>query len=439
MALNAELRTKILNYVRHADREIEPVFVGREDLFAVAADAAGSCADGHPRGQTVCLAGPPGIGKSAFLDALQARSQDNDWGGPPTLTVPVAPDDLWHPHRVLWEIGQALPDDWRKGAVQDVSTFLRSLFRRGFSLGAFGLGASVNAAEDEGGDVLAEGLFGLLRDAPKGAAVCLAVDEAHGLEPTPGKPVNLLLRRLHMGKYKDFPVFALLAGHSQTLNVIRASVSRRLAGGHLKHMQPLSRSESKEYVSGILDYCGIQGPTHRKRKFAGWTADLCKGFPHHLRSAMTALGREALRIDSVRLRDLDASRMAKEVGRLRKEYYQHRMAGLGPATPVVRAVLAKWGPDGAPSLESAADDLADAIADVDARRLARMRKAGIEFAEDVASRMISSGLLSADAQGERWRCVIPSLRQYVLSDQFETPPPPDLAGTLRIDRLQRQK
>ena len=426
MGLNAELRAKVEDYVNRSDREAEPVFVGRKDLFATVASAAQSCADGHPRGQTVCLAGPPGVGKTAFLDALRLRSLGGNWGGPPTLTVGIDPDELHDPRLVLAAVALAMPEKWRSGLSERIRKLMMKFAERAISISAFG--ARIALAQPEGPPPsLWDGLANLL---PKNreAVLCLSVDEAHKLKPTPGEQDNKTLAKLHFGNQRErLPAFALLAGHSQTPDVIARSVSRRLAGGHLKYVQPLGRRESKAYVAGILEHCGVQGSAQEKLRFATWTVDVCGGFPHHLRSAMTALGGEILRADSTRLRDLDTSRMVQEIERLRREYYRHRVAGLRPAMPVVRKVLAKWGPNGATSREAAENDLADAIASVDAQRLARMRKAGIEVAEDLADRMVSRGLLSADEDGERWRCIIPSLRQHVLTDRFETPSPPNLS------------
>ncbi len=426
MGLSAELRTKIVKYVRHADREIEPMFVGREDLFAAVADSALSCADGYPRGQTLCLAGPPGIGKTAFLDALRERSLAGDWGGPPTLTVEVDADELHDPRLVLAAVALALPDNLSGRLDGRVRQSLSDFAKRIISVSA--LGAQIALTQPEGPPPsLWNGLANLL---PKGreAVLCLAVDEAHKLKPTPGQRDNEVLAKLHLGRQRErLPVFALLAGHSQTPEVIAPSVSRRLAGGRLKYVQPLGRSESLEYVAGILEHCEIQGPTQKKRKFAAWTAEVCGGFPHHLRSAMTAFGKEVLRADGARLRDLDVTRMVQEIGRLRREYYYRRVADLRPAMPVVRTVLANWGRDGAVSREEAEDDLADAIAGVDAQRLERMREEDVHTPKRLADRMISAGLLAADEAGERWRCIIPSLRQYALTNQFETPSPPNLS------------
>ena len=425
--MDAKRKAKIDLYVSHADRGVEPLFVGRKDLFETVRKAALACASGQPQGQTLCIAGPPGIGKSAFLAALRRRELAGR-GGPFTLFAEADPWRLHDPRFVLERLKAVL--DAIKPASQRAKDKAQAAGGRIQSVSALGFGGAVGPRPPKA-DPLAEGLAKALDDAPEDIALCLTVDEAHQLRPTPGREINELLAMIHAGAYVRFPLFVLLAGHSQTPDVIQPSVSRRLAGDHLVHMQPLSVRESKEYVQGVLDHCEARGS---RRRLADWIAEECGGFPHHLRSAMTAVAEEMLRTDSTMLRDLDAGRIAQRIAKLRLDYYQRRTEDLGPAMPAVRAVLAKWGPDGAPSREAAEDDLAHAIAGVDAQRLERMREEGAHTPKRLADRMISRGLLAADSEGERWRCVIPSLHQHVLGQQYATPPPPNLRYSSHFHR-----
>ena len=253
--------------------------------------------------------------------------------------------------------------------------------------------------------------------------MCLAVDEAQRLKPTPGGEANELLANVHAGEHADFPLFVLLAGHSQTPDIIQPSVSRRLAGRRAVRMQPLSGEEARTYLAGVMDHLGLLGPAKVRRRLIDWLAAECGGFPHHLRSAMTALGAEMLRADSARPGDLDAKRVAADLAGLRVDYYQGRLSGLRPALPVIRELLGDWGPAGI-SLERAEDDARALLARMGADMRAELRAAGMGTGPDLVGAMVSRGLLAADAGGERWRCLIPSLRQYVLTGTFRTRPPP---------------
>ena len=410
-------RQRIQSYVNLADREIEPVFVGRKDLFGTVASAASSCAEGHPRGQTVCLSGPPGIGKTAFLTELRRRGLD-DWAGPPMLVADVDPWRLHDPRFVLERVAAAFAEHdktWTR-----LRKWTRDTGGRVRSFSALGFGGGIDPKASTI-DVLEAHLAKRLDGGPERFVLCLAVDEAQQLKPTPGGRANELLAVIHAGVYAKFPLFVLLAGLSQTPDVIRPSMSW-LAENRDVRMQSLGRSDAKFYVQGVLDHVEAAGPS---RRLVDWVMRECGGFPHHLRNAMTALGKEMLRAGSVRLKDLDLKRVAADVVRSRSNYYETRLSGLGPALPLARRLLEDWEPKGVVR-ERAADDAHAQIARLDAARRERLRAAGVAVGEDLVDAMMSGGLLAKDAEGDRWRCLIPSLRQYALTGTFRTASPPDL-------------
>ena len=420
--MNEAQRERIREYAQLGDRGTEPLFVGREDLFRTVAASAGACVAGQPQGQTVCLSGPSGIGKTAFLTELRRRGR-RDWGGPPLAAASVPANMLHDPRVVLRSLVDALPDDWcgaGKGVILDR---IGTILKRGASFSVFGMGAALGPAPPEPeGDILGDGLAEVLRGLPEGVAVCLFVDEAQQLDPTPGKNRNDLLANIHSGWHARHPLFVLLAGLAQTPDVIRSSISR-LAGRRSLRMQALARSESKAYVNGILDYFGMEGP---RRRLVDWIVCECCGFPHHLRSAMTALGEEVLHVGSANLKDLDLARVAKGIADLREDYYETRLSGLGPALPLARRLLDDWGPEGV-SRERATTDARFLLTKQDESMREEVSAVGMGSGEKLFSAMIGSGLLAAGVdRPPRWRCLIPSLRQYVLTGTFRTRPPPDL-------------
>ena len=410
-------REKVEAYVDVSDREVEPVFVGRADLFETVASAARACADGHPRGQTVCVSGPPGVGKSAFIAALHARGLDG-WEGPPTLVVEVDPWRLHDARFALERLTLALAERdaarrraWEKAKAAGARV-------RGFSI--LGLGGAIDPKAPKA-DFLAEGLAKALDGAPEGFVLCLAVDEAHQLRPTPGRGANELLAMIHAGVYADYPLFVLLAGLSHLPDVIQPAISR-LADGRAVRMQPLDRVESKAYIHGVLDHLGAKDPN---RRLVDWIVRECDGFPHHLRAAMTALGREMLQTSSADMQDLDMRRTAEDIAERRISYYEDRLSGLRPAMPLVRELLERWGAQGV-RLEKAGDDAQALVMRQNAERTAQLRDAGLDTGANLVGAMISRGLLAADAGNALWRCMIPSLRQYALTGTFRTTSPPNL-------------
>ncbi len=422
--MDADLRTKIASYVRRTDRGVEPVFVGREDLFETVAEAARACADGQPQGQTLCLAGPPGVGKSAFLAALRARGLSGSWGGPPTLAVQVPATKLHDPHIVLDRIAERLTDAQARTALQSLKERARAAAGRVLGVSALGAGVALDPKREA--DILLSGLPSLLKGAPDGLVLCLSVDEAHDLNPTPGRKVNEILKDIHAGEYARFPMFVLLAGLSQLQNAIEPSISR-LAEKRFRYVQRLGEEASRLYVNGIIDHCGIQGASQDRRRFANWVTTGCKGFPQHLRSAMTAMAEEMLRADSTRLRDLDLVRIAESIEKRRATYYRGRTANFDLVEDVVRNLFESWPPEGIPRAQ-ALRDADEALHGADECQKRRLRSAGLDGAKALFDRMVSRGLLSAvDEDGGQWGCIVPSLRRHVLGERFQMPTPPDLS------------
>ena len=74
----------------------------------------------------------------------------------------------------------------------------------------------------------------LLNGLPEDGVIALCVDEAHELEPTPGKDRNLLLFDIHQGPPAPLqgkpPVVAVLAGHSTLPDKQRKTLSGRYPG-----------------------------------------------------------------------------------------------------------------------------------------------------------------------------------------------------------------
>ncbi len=411
-------RERIEEYVNLSDRAVEPVFVGRQDLFGIAAKAARACVAGQPQGQTVVLAGPPGVGKSAFVATLRARGLD-EWEGPPTLVVEVDPWRLHDARFVLERVALTLVE--RDSAKRRAWEKAKAAGTRVRAFSILDISGTIDPKAPKA-DFLAEGLAKALDGAPEGFAVCLAVDEAHQLPPTPGSGANELLAMIHAGVYADYPVFVLLAGLSHLPDVVQPAISR-LADGRAVRMQPLSREESKTYLDKILDHLQLRGG---RRRLIAWLAAECGGFPQHLRVAMTAVGVEALRTDSASLHDFDMRRLADDVGARRVEYYKGRLADLGPALPLIRPLLRDWGAAGVRRTQ-AENDAQDLIAGQDANRTALLRRAGLDTGIDLVDAMTAKGLLASDgALDERWRCLIPTLRGYVLTGAFRTTSPPNL-------------
>ena len=104
MALSQDHRDALTEYVGLGERALEPVFVGRESFFDRVRSASAAALRGVP-GTTMCLYGPPGVGKTAFIAALEQRQREDD--SLPQV-VRVAPGELREPRYVLRRVASAI-------------------------------------------------------------------------------------------------------------------------------------------------------------------------------------------------------------------------------------------------------------------------------------------------------------------------------------------
>ena len=420
MPLTEEERERLRDYCDKRDREGEPLFVGRADLFELVASNARAAAKGAVKGRTICLAGPPGVGKTAFLEALAERSPADGWGGPPMACVAIDPDDLQSPAHVLAEIAWQLPKAWRS-PTEAVGKALGNLGAVGVSVGTAGFSFSLSASPGQRGPQSRRMPWADLPAAtgrmPSGAVLCLVIDEAHGLSNTLGEDRNVLLRSLHMGapRLRDRapppPVFATLAGHTQTPKVLEPSISQRYATGNLRYMGPLSNGESISYVLGTLEHLQGAGWDPDGKALADWIAGECGGFPHHLRNAMEAVAKGMLLAGSLRLAELDGEVVAEELRWRREDYYRSRAKGpISTLAPQLGALLADWSRRSPPVrdaqgrraltklLEDAPDDVRKEVAEE-----------GVVSGRGLMEEMVRRGALMPDADGRGCRCPIDSM------------------------------
>lgn len=425
MPLTDGEKSKLQTYVKKKDRGREPVFVGRKDLFKLVAHNAQAAADGDVEGRTICLAGPPGIGKTAFLNELRRRAQASSWPLPHVACVSVSASNLRSPDLVLAAIASQIPSEW-KGSSEKVGKLLGDMTGASVTAGAFGfsLGTSATWSKDEADPdptmpwghverLLREG------DAPCGAVICLLVDEAQGLSPTPGSEANLLLASLHEGPPATGlglpPVFAVLAGLAHTPDVIERTISH-LAGGNLRHMRNLSGPESKQYVEGTLNFLGVSRADAGHGPLAEWIVGECGDFPHHLRSAMGAVAEGLLEADSLALSDLDGAFVMESLRARRVEYYNRRVRDVvGQVRSELGTLMRIWSRRAEPTvLEAGQDDLDDLIDGLSDRRRKRLDEDfGVRSSVGLMREMVKRGVIMTDDESGGCRCPIDSLISWM--------------------------
>jgi len=190
---------------------MEPVFVGRKALFdLVKGNIEGVLNKRHSTGSTICITGPPGAGKTAFLEELKARCREEDFAGVKTHCVQIHAGDFHSPGCVIATLAKAADEfQYAAGAEGRLSALGLSVGHAGISF-AWEPGRRLPFSSFPE-DLFKEGAEGLLK---RGDAFILVVDEAQKIAPTPGRKANHLLASLHEGV--GLPVVTVLAGLPNT-------------------------------------------------------------------------------------------------------------------------------------------------------------------------------------------------------------------------------
>ncbi len=422
MPLTPVQRLRLEKYRKIGDRGVEPVYVGREDLFRLVADNADAVANGDVAGRTVCIAGPPGVGKTAFLAALAGRSSESGWGGPKMLCVKMPVDALRRgTAAIVDELAKALPEPWRP-PTKFIPYVLGKLGVGSFQATLPGQVGGVGLTPEDGERPPSEAVDFPWRDMPRllgrvppDMVVCLYVDEAHGLQASAGDR-NVAAASLHEGPPDDVSrpgrrLFAVFAGHTHTPDVLRPSISKRFRDGNVHYMGNLSEDESLRYVFGTLDRLGVLAQDINRKPLAHWTVGECGGFPHHLRSAMESIAEGLLQADGLSLAGLDGEFVSQRLRARRERYYGVRTDGVvDMAAPQLGALLRDWSRRSAPVTKAQGRrDLSHLLAGLPEDVRADMAKRGVASGDDLLEEMVGNGALMTDRSGGGCRCPIDSL------------------------------
>jgi len=402
--MNSEQRKNLRSYAEREDREPEPVFVGRENLFEIVAkNVRGAAERKISTGKTVCITGPPGVGKSAFVDALKKRK---DFGGITAHCVEVSRADLYHPACVMAAFADAVP-----GFKTDSA--LRKWLKSG------GLKAGVTASAGTGVYVAADwrhtapppfttfpvGNFAQGAKLPlaRGDAFILVVDEAQGIKNTPESKSNNLLADLHQGV--KLPIVPVLAGLPNTQQNLRETISR-YSSGNEPFMVGLSAGESRQYVEQMFAWLEVEGSLAQHEALADWIVQECGGWPHHLSNAMKAVAEGLAQARSLRLRDLNGEEVAASLKSRREEYYNARFSSQRALSSCREAVMSLVEKDGAlrviPNIKLS-EEVAAALA-------AHPSPQGVSAAA-LEDALRASGVLAR--RKHEWICPIPSMARFI--------------------------
>ena len=382
-----EWRDRVYAYAATSDRDVEPVFVGREGLFEVVDKSLHNARHDRTGSLTIIIGGGPGAGKSAFVAECLRRYGSED---SPAVPVQMAVRRIGSAEFV-YLLGKALD----KAPTETVTP------------------GDLERAERDGPvpwNVIEE----LYAERLSGRPIILFVDEAQNFRRTGERNHDGIPEELHQGPTggQDVAVIPVYAGLADTRQVLRdeAGVTRPDERNVLP-LGALSRVESEEYVKTVVgDYLGAAGARGQLSKLYRWILDHCDDWPQHLRSMNAALAECMLEADSRDLRDLDATALRQRAKSHRNQYYAARNAGAsnGLFPDVAKAVIERTTERGGAEQRS-----------LSVLAHERLQGEPADGGEDIPSGsryiadMIHAGMLQKDAETGLLVCPIPSLHTWL--------------------------
>lgn len=427
--LPKRIEIALAGYDRRRDRDVPPVFVGRDDELRFLRDTVEAVKSGA-RGVTAVVQGVQGAGKSALCAQVERELQVSAADEAPVVVVSKECDFFNRsPVSMVKELAAEAPvrlDRLRRlpgfekaeehiGKAVGVAT---ALLKPGSSLDLAMQAMNLDESSSLGAalDAFAERMW------PAGITLILAIDEAQGMEDTPQVRSNL--RALH-GKRFATDIAILAFGLQDTAARLRELGLSRLASGQIRHLGQMTSSDSARLVDQTLDHLGLTAedeawPLHAKEcgfSTHSWTAwrnaakalilEESADFPHHLVNGIRGVCKVVL-ADGPRhpgKRELDTLRQACR--RSKEEYYWVRLEPVADHTAALAAAL------------STANDGGEVDRDVVLRALETCDNNGRPVDGDVAlavlKGLIEQGLLVRRGMF-RVAVEIPSLTSYLTAE-----------------------
>ncbi len=403
-------RARIREFLDQDEGDPPPVFVGHDAILDDILDTATRKA-GRPK-VTRAVQGAPGAGKSSLLHEMQQRWTGQD-GTPRVVTVSSAAVSRDTPGviQAIMAAGISPQDGWRRILRERIGG-LKSV---GASVAGYGLTAefAVYGQADLLSAALRQG-----RERAWNRAVVVAVDEAQALEGDPHSVAACFLREIHNADTR-LPLLLVLAGLSDTADRARGmQLTRNVT---VLETEPLSTAEARGFMRRLALWFGLDTSRHNAR--LDDLADICDGWPRHLRHAGVALAEEALRVDGD-MDLMDWTHVGQETLRRRQKYYRDQCSTSVRETIKLVAAVMKDIPGPEDRKAASIDrvcilDLIDLHRDRDGSR-----SNGWRLPEGMTSRkfldvLIHQGALYENGDGYI-HSPIPSFRSYLIERGTET-------------------
>lgn len=414
-----EWRERLQAYIRLGDRDVEPVFVGRRELFAEVEDRITRVAkDGKYGSLTTVIGGAPGAGKSAFVAECMRRHRESGKAVPIELeSEDMRPVSLVKALAIA--LGMKLGDETHRS--KGVSAFGKIF---GVGVGAAGSETTIHPsvlqeAEDEQ-TVPWETIRKTFGEKLDGRPILLFVDEAQTFRRQQTLH-DFIPKRLHKGAPENgvpiIPVYTGLADTGMKLHT-EAGLTREVARNAFA-LGGLSPDESREYARDVIrDYFGMEADADQAAKLYDWMVEEGSGWPQHLRTQLEAVAECLLAANSRKLSALDPERLRQTVEHSRDKYYAQRAnrVAKGRYLDVARALVIQTAAQAGCTWQELEETAYQALS---GRRHAPSSESYIDD-------MIHAGLLQEGTDSSLYRCPIPSLYAWIEKGRHSTPSIPGL-------------
>ena len=381
------------------DRVLTPFFAGRMTEFARVDEridqVRNRISEPEPAaGVSLLVTGAPGAGKTSLLSKLRQVWQSQRDQAPVAIsaTIRQLSDDALFYETVCQQI--------------DHPCHRRALAR------ASGLSAVSIAG------------FGLSFREPAGASqeipdagrpIVLFVDEIQNLPTSREHPAAVRLNELQQGTH-GFPVIPVLAGLSDSLDVLQQAGLSRLDAGSVLWLERLTADETAQSVAAFFDRFRVIGSDGLRNEWTSAAIRYSDGWPMHVHNALRSLS-SALAEAGGSLHDVDRRAVRHATAPLRSAYYGQRTSGpLGFSPILLGRVMAAIGPDGC------SRDQCVGLIETHARPSGSVGERIPEglTASGMFQEMHRKGLLQQhSAYDEDFKCPIPSLRSWCMATAGE--------------------
>ena len=318
--------TGLKKFSRTADRELSPIFAGRHEEGERVLEQIEHCAERHHEGlstagRTMLVTGPPGMGKSAFLQRM-AEHVPQYYGT--TQVIPVAVN--LNPLRTEQDLNQQIAD-----AIKKEKSPTRVILEALASTLSGNMMKNLMEAMK-----IPERLTDMLRTIGEQVmqhtktvpVMCLMIDEIQTATEANGS----ILRQLHTQDFSPpiLPVFAGLSNASSVLYDI--GISRYSNKAHIP-LGLLPQKDARQAVYQLFERYRVQGNDENKEALANLIAKKSNGFPQHLHvglaSAALILAESGGVLSDNSRQFAGQMAQAERIGTIeRKNFYASKMNGL---------------------------------------------------------------------------------------------------------------